>query len=239
MMRPKVKVLYAPGNNCHNETLEAFRMAGAEPELTLLTADLLSGRQKLTDCDLIAVPGGFSFGDHVAAGRLFAMELVTRLSDQLKEARERHIPMIGICNGFQILAATGLLPGTAELGHPDALLDRNAGACFESRWVRMQIEKTNCLWTEGLAGEVLHVPLAHGEGRLLVPENFDESLCVFRYEGDGYPANPNGSAKNRAGITDPTGRILGLMPHPERAIYPWSLSADGLRLFEAGVRAIR
>jgi len=238
-MKPKVKVLYAPGNNCHHELLQAFRMAGAEPTLCLLTADLLSGQQALTECDIIAIPGGFSFGDHVAAGRLFALELNTRLADQLKEAREKQIPMIGICNGFQILVNTGLLPGSAEVGQPDALLDTNATASFESRWVDMHIEKTNCIWTQGLEGQTLSIPVAHGEGRLMLPENYDERLTVFRYDGDGYPANPNGSLGNRAGITDATGRILGLMPHPERAIYNWSPSSQGLRLFETGVNAVK
>ncbi|MCK5148259.1 phosphoribosylformylglycinamidine synthase I [bacterium] len=238
-MKPKVKVLYAPGNNCHHELIQAFKMAGADPQLTLLTADLLSGRQSLTDCDMIAIPGGFSFGDHVAAGRLFALELNTRLADQLKEARERHIPMIGICNGFQILVNTGLLPGSAEIGHPDGLLDRNASAIFESRWVDMRIERSNCIWTQGMAGETMHIPMAHGEGRLLLPEDYDDSLTVFSYVGEEYPANPNGSPSGRAGITDSTGHILGLMPHPERAIYDWSPSNEGLRLFETGVKAIR
>ena len=242
MSRPKVLVLYAPGNNCHHELLDAFHAAGADPELCLLTADLLKGRRRLTEADILAIPGGFSFGDHIAAGRIFAIDLIHRLKDQLQEVREKRIPMIGICNGFQILVNTGLLPGTGDVGLADALVDRNGSAVFESRWVDCWVQDTACVWTEGLAGEKMRIPVAHGEGRVRLPENFDDSRTVFRYgEPDGtdhYPENPNGSPGGIAGICDSDGIILGLMPHPERAIYPWLGSDDGIKIFETGVRAV-
>lgn len=243
MIRPKVHILYAPGTNCHYETADAFRLAGGDPIFCLLTADLLSGKKKLTDCDLIALPGGFAFGDHVGAGRIVSIDLLYRLKDQLMEIRQKKIPIIGICNGFQVLILTGLLPGTGEIGETKALLDRNLSATYESRWVNVTVQKSHCLWTESLTGQSLKIPVAHGEGRLLLNPDFDDRLSVLRYgslEGTlTYPENPNGSPGGRAGICDPTGLILGLMPHPERAIYPWLGSDDGLKLFYNGIRIVQ
>ncbi|MFO7890068.1 MAG: phosphoribosylformylglycinamidine synthase I [bacterium] len=242
-MQPKVKVLYAPGINCHYETAEAFRMVGADPDFCNLTSDLLTGKQKLTECDLIVIPGGFSFGDHVAAGRIFAIDLIFRLNEQLMEVREKHIPIIGICNGFQILINSGLLPGNNDIGKPVAIVDRNRSAVFESRWVDIYVQDTDCVWTQGIDKQKLRIPVAHGEGRISLPDDFNESRTVFRYGSDSgteeYPENPNGSVKGRAGICDPTGTILGMMPHPERAVYPWLGSEDGLEILKAGVKAVK
>jgi phosphoribosylformylglycinamidine synthase subunit PurQ / glutaminase len=242
--RPKVSVLYAPGTNCHFELIEAFRLAGADASMVLLTADLLSGKRKLSGCDILALPGGFSFGDHIAAGRIFSLDLVHRLRDQLLEVRTKRIPVIGICNGFQVLVNTGLLPGTGEIGLPDALLDRNRVATFVSRWVTLVAQKSaGCIWTDGLDGRSFRMPTAHGEGRLLLPGSFDDKRTVFRYGSlsgtEEFPLNPAGSPAGRAGICDPSGLVLGLMPHPERAVYPWLGSEDGLAIFRAGVAAVK
>lgn len=243
MSKPKVHILYAPGTNCHHETAEAFRLAGADTEFIHLTADLINGKKRLTDCDVLAMPGGFAFGDHVAAGRIVAIDLLYRIRDQLLEVREKRIPCVGICNGFQFLILTGLLPGTGKIGEARALLDRNVSAAFESRWVDVFVQESDCVWTRGLEGECLRIPVAHGEGRLLLDETFDDRRTVLRYGSmDGtleYPANPNGSPGGRAAICDPTGLLLGLMPHPERALYPWLGSDDGRKIFETGIAAVQ
>lgn len=243
MSKPKVHVLYSPGTNCHHETAEAFRLAGADPVLCHLSADLLTEKVKMYDCDIIALPGGFSFGDHLAAGRIFAIDMIYRIQDQLLEVQSKKIPIIGICNGFQILIQTGLLPGTKPIGSPNAVLDRNMSAKFESRWIKIHTQKTSCIWTRGLEGQVLKMPVAHAEGRLRLPADFDDANTVFRYgsaEGTlNYPENPNGSPEGRAGIMDPSGTILGLMPHPERAVYAWLGSEDGLKVFQSGVKSVQ
>jgi len=243
MRRPRVYILYAPGTNCHEETADGFRLAGGDPVVCHLTSDLLNHRKRLAECDIIAIPGGFSFGDHVAEGRIFAIDLIYRLKDQLIEVLDKDILIIGICNGFQVLADTGLLPGNDGPGEIGAIIDKNLSAVFESRWVEIYAQETNCKWTEGIGDEPLRMPIAHGAGRVIIRSDYDENQTVFRYGKprgtESYPDNPNGSPGGRAGICDPTGKILGLMPHPERAIYPWLGSEDGLKIFKAGIDAVK
>jgi phosphoribosylformylglycinamidine synthase len=242
MRKPRVKILYAPGINCHHETADAFRRVGAEPKFSHLF-DLILGKERLRDCDLLTIPGGFAFGDHAGAGRVLAIDLIHKIRDQLVETLERKIPILGICNGFQALAHTGLLPDGNAFGIPRVFLDRNRSAVFESRMTTVFVQESPCLWTRGLAGRILRIPVGHGEGRLFITGDWDDRQTVLRFglaEGsEEYPDNPNGSPGGRAGICDPSGRIFGLMPHPERAIYPWLESEDGLTIFQSGVDAVK
>jgi len=229
---PTAIVIKAPGTNCDAEMVRGFTLAGASTELVLLES-LLADPSRLHAVDLIGFAGGFSYGDDVASGRIFAVRARERLYPALRDAASRGTLMIGACNGFQILVQCGLLPGpdSAEAWPttppPQSLsLTDNIGARFIDRWVGMVPESASvCLWTRGLAdtfspehrADALQLPVAHGEGRLVA-----ESPAVLqRLESRGqislrYADNFNGSEGAIAGICDPSGRIFGLMPHPER-----------------------
>lgn len=222
-MKPTVNVLYLPGTNCHTETTRAFRHAGAQPRLVFL-ADLLAGHTRLDDADICCLPGGFSFGDHIAAGAIAALLLTTRLRDQYQACLTR--PMICICNGFQIALRAGCFG-------PDVTLTTNHTGTFHNRPDQPhQIATDNpSPWLAGLAGATFRFPCAHGQGRFLHRSHTGWHTALQ------YPqaANPDGSADHIAGITTPNGLTLGLMNHPERATDP----DTRLALFENGVRAAR
>ena len=231
-------ILYSPGTNCHEETAAAIELAGGKTELVLLK-DLIENQKRLDDFQAAVVPGGFSYGDHLGAGRIFATMLVARLRDQLVRFLDAKKPLLGICNGFQVLTEAGILPNRTPGQRAMALLE-NQSARFEDRKVRMIVSSQSCVWTEGLAGRVLNMPSAHGEGRPFAPDagKSPSTRAVFHYGDDvgkptmDYPENPNGSPGAVAGITDESGLVLGLMPHPERASLPAHYSQDGLRIFE-------
>ena len=231
-------ILYSPGTNCHEETAAAIEWAGGKTELVLLR-DLLDGRVRLDQYQAAVVPGGFSYGDHLGAGRIFATLLVARLCDQLVAFLEARKPLLGVCNGYQVLAESGILPGRTPGKRAMSLLE-NQSARFEDRKVRLAVSGEKCMWTEGLAGEILAMPSAHAEGRPLFCETgaLPGPRVVFRYaDGHGqgtmeYPLNPSGAPGGVAGITDETGLVLGLMPHPERASLPAHYSQDGLKVFK-------
>lgn len=249
LLQPKVAVLKAPGINCDVETSFAFELAGGKPE-TVMVEDLKLGERNLKDFQIVAFSGGFSYGDDLGSGNVMALELDTYLGNQIQRFKERGL-MIGICNGFQVLTRSGLLPfGT--LGQRAATLDRNDSGKFISRRVNLSIENSNCVFLQGFEGTV-EFQVAHGEGKLVTTnQTLDEiernGQVVFRYvdavgsRTQEYPYNPNGSPNGIAGICDPTGRILGLMPHPERSIdinqYPNSgrlpkdFEPEGLRIFQ-------
>jgi len=243
-------ILYAPGTNCHEETGAALAAAGGKSELVLLH-DLMQGSTSLARYQAAVIPGGFSYGDHLAAGRIFATLLVARLRDQLVEFLEAAKPLLGICNGFQVLADAGILPGRTPGQRSMALLE-NQSARFEDRKIRLSVTSGKSLWTNGLEGQILRMPTAHGEGRpLFCPGVHSISSAmssgpaipaeaprvVLRYaDAEGrptmrHPENPNGAPDAVAGITDESGLVLGLMPHPERASLPAHYSQDGLKLF--------
>ncbi len=212
----------------------AFDTAGAAPDLVHI-GRLIDDPSRLGAYDLIGLPGGFSYGDDVASGRVFAAHLRERLYPALREAAMRGAPMIGACNGFQILVQVGLLPGPTKAGEwpntPPAqtcALTDNASARFTDRWVRFEVPaNTRCVWTKGLAGptragyapEAMALPIAHGEGRFVA----DSPATLAALHASGQVAalyspddNPNGSEGDIAGICDASGLIFGLMPHPER-----------------------
>lgn len=235
-------ILYAPGTNCHEETAAALERAGGRSELVLLH-DLMEGGIRLDPYQALVIPGGFAYGDHLGAGRVFATILVAELRGQLTEFLEGGKPMLGICNGFQVLTEAGILPGRAPGCCGTALLE-NESARFEDRMVRIAVSEAPSPWTEGLSGRVLRMPSAHAEGRLLESDGraAGGARVAFRYcDAQGcptgeYPDNPSGSPGAVAGITDATGRVLGLMPHPERAALAAHESQDGLELFKNLVR---
>ena len=232
-MKPVVAVLYGPGINCHEETAFAIELAGLEARVVNFQ-DIQDGNDRLTKYQAMVVPGGFSWGDHLGSGRIFGLHLIARAADQLRELVETGKPILGICNGFQILVETGLLPA-GTVGKRRAALLQNRSASFESRWVELAVTDTQSIWTKGLEGRTLRMPVAHGEGRLYWEDDdlIHPALC---YAKDGrpteeYPANPNGAPGGVAGIRDSSGLIFGLMPHPERASLPWHGSTDGMELF--------
>ncbi len=230
---PKIRalVLRAAGTNCDAETRHALQLAGAETDLCRVNK-LAQDPRLLDDCSILAVAGGFSYGDYVAAGRIFGMELRLGLIDALQRFVDRGGLVVGICNGFQALLELGLFddPGLPQEERQIALTD-NVSNHYECRWVTLRSEESPCPWL--VPGELMPTPVAHGEGRFVV--RTPEALADLRAKGqialtyvteDGrpadYPDNPNGSVENIAGICDPTGRILGLMPHPERNLTPWN-----------------
>ena len=238
MSSATIAVLYAPGTNCHEETASAIELAGGKAEVVLLH-DLLDGTRHLKDFQAAVIPGGFSYGDHLGAGRVFATLLVARLCERLQEFLSSEKPLLGICNGFQVLSEAGVLPGRSP-GRPSMALLENESARFEDRKVRLVVAPVESLWTRGLSGQMLRMPSAHGEGRLF--SQGADSLAGFRValryaDAAGNPTlslpeNPNGSKDAIAGITDETGLVLGLMPHPERASFPANYSQDGLKIFK-------
>jgi phosphoribosylformylglycinamidine synthase len=254
------------GINADRELALAFGMAGARSELVHVT-DLIAEPELLARHAILAFPGGFSFGDHLGSGKVFA-HLCRRT---LRPALERFVSggglVIGICNGFQVLVKMGLLPGLSARWEQEVSLVHNESGVFEDRWVRVAFEPDSpCLWTRGLG--VMDLPVRHGEGRFVArsPEVLhglhERRLVAARYvreaaggsgklevaAGPGsWPANPNGSADGIAGICDATGRLFGLMPHPEAFVrgeqHPtWARRpafGDGLAIFANGVAAAR
>ena len=253
---PNVLVLRAPGTNCDAETAHAFELAGAATE-RIHVQQLLESPKLLERFQVLCLPGGFSFGDDIASGRILGNQLRLRLAESLLAFREEGKLVLGICNGFQVLMKTGLLDVDDDQG-PQATLAWNDSGKYEARWVTLDVQPASCVFLAGI--ERLDVPVAHAEGKFAVRdqaalEQFDrEGRLVLRYAGlddspIAYPANPNGSAGNVAGICDRTGRVLGLMPHPERFVrgeqHPtWTRNSTetagaGLRLFENAVAYFR
>jgi len=225
--KPRVCILRTDGTNCDQETAYAFNKTGGDSRLVHVN-QLRSGTVKLSDYQILAVPGGFSYGDDIHSGKVLSVELASFLNEQLRRFVDDGKLVLGICNGFQVLVRTGLLPW-CELGNIQATLMENDSGHFECRWTNLIVEKNNCVFTNGLTGSVVQYQVAHGEGKFYAHEDNIRKIeqsgqIVFRYAGadsqptQAYPENPNGSLHAIAGVCDQTGRVLGLMPHPERFV---------------------
>ncbi len=253
--KPLAMILHASGTNRDGDAARALELAGAQPEIVHLNA-LRRGSRTLDEAQILVLPGGFSYGDALGAGRLMALDLQTYLSDALKEFVSSDKPLIGICNGFQALVKADILPGWDDEPHAASLVSNECGH-FVCDWVRlMPTADSVCLWTHGLT-EIIECPVAHGEGRFVLrndsPLPQGEGLGVralSRLRANSQIAltyadgtNPNDSTADIAGICNPAGNVLGLMPHPEDHIYSWqhpqhtrgATAGLGLSLFRAGV----
>ncbi len=259
-MKPRTLILRTAGTNCDLETAHAFARAGSEPVFMHLNR-LLENDAVLGDFQILAIPGGFSYGDDIAAGRIFANQIVHHLGDAVREFIAAGKPVIGVCTGFQVLVKAGLLPGTiAGRDGQSCTLAGNVSGRFIGRWVHLAARGAKCIWTAGIG--TIELPVAHGEGRFVpADENVrralweNEQVTLVYANPDGspaggeFPANPNGSVDDIAGICDPSGLVFGLMPHPERFVDPvqhpaWTSrnakfsTGAGLAVFENAVHFV-
>ncbi len=265
----KICVLRMEGTNCEQEVYYCFKRLGVKPELVHLN-QLTGGRDKrnLSDYQGIVIPGGFSAGDYVRAGAIFAARIKSKLIADLKKFVEDGYPIIGICNGFQVLVEIGLLPAMdASISkYPQVVLNINDSFRFECRPTLIKnVNKGKCIFTKKIEkNKILRIPCAHAEGKFMFPAGkeaellqklIDNDQVVFRYvdpDGKyaGYPWNPNGSLYNIAGICNLYGNVMGMMPHPERVFYSYTnpdwtrskngnLDGDGKAIFESTVNYIR
>jgi phosphoribosylformylglycinamidine synthase I len=255
MATVRVLILRAPGANCDAEAQFAFEQAGAVAERVHINR-LRENPKLLGDYQILVIPGGFTYGDDVAAGKILANQLSCYLGNALRRFRDRERLILGICNGFQALLKSGLIVPPDDEG-PIATLAHNASGKFEDRWIHLTVNPANCPFLSGI--EQLNLPVAHGEGRLVCRSSWQlqgliqAGQAVLRYgvpaisgQSPAYPWNPNGSQGDIAGLCDVTGRVLGLMPHPERHVLPtqhprWTRlgmasAGDGLALFQNAVR---
>jgi phosphoribosylformylglycinamidine synthase I len=246
MSKVKVLMLRAPGTNCDFETQVAFETAGADVA-SALADELLRKEKRLADYQIMVIPGGFTYGDDVSAGRIMANEIRLRLGEDINKFVADGRLILGVCNGFQVLVKTGILPGPPVRGAQPVTLANNDSGRFECRWVYLKVnQESPCVFTRSMEG--MYIPVAHGEGKLVAaPDVLEKLNVVVRYVDEsgrpraGYPCNPNGSVDDIAGICDTSGRVFALMPHPERFIrwtqHPrWTRqkskpSGDGLQVF--------
>lgn len=240
-MDVKVLILTGDGVNCENETGHAFKMAGADPSIFHIN-ELEKNPDLINNFDIMALPGGFSFGDELGSGKVFSLKLEKYLGDRLHKFIANKKPIIGICNGFQILTKLGLLnPDWDQFG-----LARNNSGNFIDKWVDINVtsaQQGTSIWLKGI--EELRLPIRHGEGRFITMASVEKLITnghsLLTYSGD----NPNGSTHAIAGISDASGLVFGLMPHPEAAVkeelYPggnWS-GTLGIKLFENAVNYVK
>ncbi len=260
-MTAKALILAGYGINCEEETLHAFEYNGLNGSIMHIN-DVIENPKVLDDAQILAIPGGFSYGDDTGAGNAFAQKIKLALWEPLKKFVERDTLTIGICNGCQILANLGLVPGfDGQYGVRLVAATYNLSARYQCRWIDMKVNLTASPWMQDI--DYMHVPVAHGEGRFMMEDNTLERLAnngqialqFIKPDGemaDGeFPYNPNGSVLDIAGITDQSGRVLAMMPHPERGMFTWQCddymemkdlamrkgitlpeTADGMQIFE-------
>lgn len=270
MTAPPILIVHASGTNRDGDAAQAVELAGGSPRIVHVN-QLRRGDVKVGDHAGVLIPGGFSYGDALGAGQRLALELRLWFGHELSEVVAAGKPVLGICNGFQVLVKAGLLPGPlggdAAAGARQVTLAGNSQGKFECRWVALRVEpEVRSSWLQSIRGSVIRCPIAHGEGRFVsagdavTDELETQGLVAFRYLSCGavspdpsepiraaagvYPANPNGSSADIAGICDRTGAVVGLMPHPEDHVLDWQRpngapGGSGLPLFAAFVSAAR
>ncbi|HNY79522.1 MAG: phosphoribosylformylglycinamidine synthase I [Sedimentisphaerales bacterium] len=254
MAEVRALVLRAAGVNCDMETRHALELAGAEADRIHVNR-LIEDKSLLDRYHILVFPGGFSYGDDVAAGRILANQIVHHLADPIRRFIDDGKLVLGICNGFQVLVKMGVLPGNGAFKQEQVTITYNDSGKFEDRWVHLLPQTNRCVFIE--PQRQIYLPVAHGEGKVVTADAAtlerlkSEGFIAYKYVGpDGeegpYPINPNGSVESIAGLTDSTGRVLGLMPHPERFVrrtqHPhWTrlgedLDPDGIKIFRNAVR---
>ena len=260
-MSAKVLVLAGYGLNCEEETLHAYQYQGLDGEIIHIN-DLIETPQKLNEVEILTIPGGFSYGDDTGAGNAYAQKMKLALWEPLMRFVERDTLTLGICNGCQVLANLGLVPGfKGNYGDRKVAVTYNATARYQCRWIDLKVNLNSSPWMQDI--DYMHIPVAHGEGRFMMDKDTlemlaDQGQIALQYirpdgeaAGEEFPYNPNGSIHDIAGITDETGRVLAIMPHPERGMFMWQCddymalkdeamrkgiqlpeTADGMLLFE-------
>lgn len=228
-MTAKVIVLAGYGLNCEEETLHAFNHCGVSGDIVHIN-DLIDNPKCLDNYNILAIPGGFSYGDDTGSGNAFAQKMKLSLWDALESFVARDTLTIGICNGCQILVNLGLVPALNAYGTRDVAVTYNESARYQCRWIDLQVESESP-WLKDITS--LHIPVAHGEGRFMMD---DDTLTILKDNGQisaryvdanqqaangVFPYNPNGSVDDIAAMTDKTGRVLAIMPHPERGMFTW------------------
>jgi phosphoribosylformylglycinamidine synthase subunit PurQ / glutaminase len=254
MAQPKVIILRTAGTNCDEETAYAWELAGAQPR-RVHVHELIERPALLREFAILTIPGGFSYGDDISAGKILATQMIHHLADAIGEFVAAGKLVLGICNGFQVLVKAGLLPGdgAAAIGRQAVTLTNNDSARFEARWIHLRTGPKPSAFLP--PDTILAMPIAHGEGKLVAADRDtltrlvgNHHVAVTYCDADGqpgpYPINPNGSEADIAGLVDSTGRVFGLMPHPERHVHPtqhpeWTrrqgARADGRIVFETAV----
>jgi len=222
----KVLIMSGYGINCERESAHAFELAGAKAEIVHIN-DLIANKKRISNYQIIMFPGGFSYGDDTGSGNAFANKIKNNLWNELTEFINAGKLILGVCNGFQIMTHLGLF--SEKIGERISALEANNSNRYECRWIHIKNNSSKCVFTNGI--EITHLPIAHGEGRFQCDKKILEELrkngqIVFTYcnksgyDAEGiYPLNPNGAMADIAGICNKTGKIMGMMPHPERAIY--------------------